>query len=231
MIRTICVVPKKAIDGVHAKVVARGGAREVPLAGVNVAPVGRLVTVMVRLPATGLVPVTVAENGCPTGAVKVPDPVHTGGACDEISMITSRVVRLTTPAWVLSPTKGRMKRCPLTARVRSHSSTQPPFTGRRVGLAPPRGIDGICVVSADSPVVAKRQVVGSRSGSKTGMKYERTAPSDSETMAGVVVTGPPVFPPARDTVVSTRKLASEFCVSPLIQQQPEKKTVNGPLVA
>jgi hypothetical protein len=107
---------------------------------------------------------------------------------------------------------------------------QPPAMGIRVGRAPPLGTDGICVVSADSVVVAKRQVAGSRSGSKTGMKYVRTAPAESETIAGEVVTGPPVLPPERPTVVSTRKLASEFCVRPLIQQQPLKKTVKGPSV-
>jgi len=83
----------------------------------------------------------------------------------------------------------------------------------------------------DSDITPRRQVSGSKSGSNAGKRYVRTAPAESEMIAGAVVTGPPVLPGKSDTTVCTRKFASPPLVSPEIRQQLAKNTVNGPLPA
>src|SRR5690349_13379123 len=103
---TFWVMPREVRGGVHAKVVAKGEAPEAPSAGLRVAPAGTPMPVMTRLPAVGFVPVTMAEKGWPTGATKVPLPVHVGDGRLEISMITSRGAPLRTPAWVDSTMRG-----------------------------------------------------------------------------------------------------------------------------
>jgi hypothetical protein len=170
---TLCVEPKKAMVGVHAKVVVKGEARVVPSAGVRVAPMGTPMAVMVRLPV-GVVPVTLTEKGDPTGATKVPvlivvDPTtQVGDGRLEISTIMSRGEVLVTPARVEERMSGTTKRCPLVARVRSQVSRHPPDAAITVGIAPPEGTEGMAGEKPASVLEAKRQFTGSKSGSKMG---------------------------------------------------------------
>ncbi len=156
--------------------VRKGDAAAVPDTGLSELPVGAPMVVIVRLPATGLVPVTVVEKACPTGATKVPtllvvEPTtQVGDGRLEISTITSSGDALTTPARVDSRMSGRTKRCPLEARVRSQVRRQPPVAARTVGCAPPEGTEGMGGVKFVSACVAKRQDTGSKSGSNTGKR-------------------------------------------------------------
>ena len=192
--------------GLQLKVTEAPDATVEPAAGVIVAPAGSPTAPSVRVP----VPVTVItwEPLAPGRMVRLASLAQLGTATlgPMISTIRSTAVLLVCPPCTDSMTKCMTYLSPSSAAVappRFHwKSQEVPAALVMTGSFPPTvGMGSAMPVSAGR---AKRQVMGSPSGSNMLKEKFSTAPRCIWMMGRAPVVGPPVFPPPTVTTASTR---------------------------